>query len=73
VKDDLGLKHDVEAELEWDQSVDARRVGVAVTNRIVTLTGEVPTFAEKWNAQRAVERVAGVVAVVEQDRGRSSR
>jgi osmotically-inducible protein OsmY len=64
VKDDLGLKHDVEAELEWDQSVDARQVGVAVTDGIVTLTGEVPTFAEKWNAQRAVERVAGVVGVV---------
>jgi osmotically-inducible protein OsmY len=62
-KTDLDLKHDVEAELEWDPSVDAHRIGVAVTDGIVTLTGEVKSFAEKWNAERAVERVEGVLGV----------
>jgi osmotically-inducible protein OsmY len=60
LKSDLDLKHDVEAELEWDPSVDARRIGVSVSDGIVTLTGEVSTFAQKWNAERAVERVSGV-------------
>ena len=31
---------------------------------IATLTGEVSTFAEKWNAERAVERVEGVRGIV---------
>jgi len=62
-KTDLELKHDVEAELEWDPSVDAHRIGAAVTDGIVTLSGEVKSFAEKWNAERAAERVEGVLGV----------
>jgi osmotically-inducible protein OsmY len=58
--DDLELKYDVEAELEWDPSVDARKIGVSVTDGVVTLTGEVSSYAERWNAERAVERIAGV-------------
>ena len=61
--DDLVLKRNVEAELEWDPSVDARRIGVSVKDGIVTLTGMVSSFAEKWNAERAVERVAGVAGI----------
>jgi osmotically-inducible protein OsmY len=61
---DLRIKHDVEAELEWEPSVDARLIGVAVTDGIVTLTGEVSSFAQKWNAERAAERVEGVRGVV---------
>jgi osmotically-inducible protein OsmY len=60
LKSDLDLKHDVEAELEWDPSVDARHIGVSVNDGVVTLAGEVSTFAQKWNAERAVERVSGV-------------
>lgn len=63
MKSDLDLKHDVEAELEWDPSVDARQIGVTVTDGIVTLTGEVSSYAHKWNAERAAERVAGVVGI----------
>jgi osmotically-inducible protein OsmY len=60
VKDDRELRKDVERELEWEPSVDERRIGVAVMDGIVTLTGEVSSYAERWNAERAVERVSGV-------------
>jgi osmotically-inducible protein OsmY len=60
MKDDDELRRDVLAELEYDPSIDARKIGVAVEDGIVTLTGEVFSFAEKWNAERAAERVEGV-------------
>ena len=63
MRDDLELKHDVEAELEWDPSVDARQIGVIVKDGIVTLTGEVTSYAQKWNAERAAERVEGVIGI----------
>jgi len=64
MKSDEELRRDVLAELEYEPSIDARKIGVAVEDGIVTLTGEVPSFAEKWNAERAVERVEGVRGIV---------
>lgn len=53
-------------ELEWEPSVDAAHIGVTASNGVVTLTGHVPTYAEKWAAERAAGRVAGVKAVAEE-------
>lgn len=63
-KTDAELRRDVERELEWEPSVDERRIGVAVVDGIVTLTGEVASYAEKWKAERVVERVTGVRGIV---------
>jgi osmotically-inducible protein OsmY len=60
MKSDKQLRREVEQELEWEPSVDERRIGVAVVDGTVTLTGEVSSYGEKWRAERAVERVAGV-------------
>jgi osmotically-inducible protein OsmY len=60
------LRQDVLAELDREPSVDERRVGVAVSDGIVTLSGAVGSFAEKWNAERAVERVDGVRGIANQ-------
>jgi osmotically-inducible protein OsmY len=60
---DLTIKQEVEAELQWEPSVNAAEIGVAVKDGIVTLTGRVPTYAEKMAAARAATRVAGVKAV----------
>ena len=57
------LQKAVLAELEWDPRVDADKVGVAVSGGAVTLTGSVPSYAEKVAAERAVKRVAGVHGV----------
>jgi osmotically-inducible protein OsmY len=60
MKTDGELRRDVEKQLEWDPAIDERRIGVSVIDGVVTLTGEVPTYTEKWKAERAAERVAGV-------------
>jgi osmotically-inducible protein OsmY len=60
MKADDELRRDVEQELEWEPSVDERRIGVSVIEGIVTLTGEVGSYVEKWKAERTAERVAGV-------------
>ena len=64
MKSDSALRRDVERELEWEPSIDERRIGVSAIDGVVTLTGEVSTYAEKWKAERTVERVAGVRGVV---------
>ena len=60
VKSDLDLRNDIEEELRWDSTIDARKIGVAVIDGVVHLTGEVPTYTDKWRAERAVDRVDGV-------------
>jgi osmotically-inducible protein OsmY len=60
---DTELRREVERELEWEPSLDERRIGVSVDGGIVTLTGEVNSYAERWKAERTVERVKGVRGV----------
>lgn len=63
MKSDSELKKDVLSELLWDPLIPEARVGVSVTDGVVTLTGHLDTYAEKVATQRAVERVSGVKAV----------
>ena len=63
MKSDAQLKKDVEAELEWEPSVNATQVGVAVKDGVVTLSGHLDTFLEKHEAEKVVQRVTGVRAV----------
>jgi osmotically-inducible protein OsmY len=63
MKTDSDLKRDVEAELAWDPAVKSSAIGVAAKDGIVTLSGHLDTYPEKWAAERALQRVAGVRAV----------
>jgi osmotically-inducible protein OsmY len=63
MKTDAQLKSDVTRELEWDPSINATNVGVAVKNGVVTLTGHLETYAEKYAVERIVQRVQGVQAL----------
>ena len=63
IRTDAEIKKDVEAELRWNPSIDPTDVAVAVKNGVVTLTGFTRSFSEKWEAERAVKHVAGVVGV----------
>lgn len=57
------IQHDVLAELEWEPSLDASAIGVAVKHGVVTLAGTVESFADKLEAERIAKRVEGVRAV----------
>lgn len=63
MKTDSDLRNDVLTELVWDPVVPEAKVGVAVSEGVVTLTGHLDTYAEKVATKRAVERVAGVKAI----------
>lgn len=63
MKTDSELRRDVERELEWDPSIDARSIGVAAKNGVVTLTGYVSSYSDKWQAERIAKRVAGATAL----------
>ncbi len=63
MKTDAEIRRDVETELQWDPSIDDRRIGVAVSNGVVTLTGDVPHYSGRWAAENVVKRVNGVRAI----------
>ena len=63
MKTDSELRRDVQRELEWDPSIDARSIGVAAKNGVVTLTGYVSSYGDKWQAERIAKRVAGVTTL----------
>lgn len=68
MKTDAQIQQDVIAELKWEPSVNAARIGVEVKNGIVTLAGHAGSYAEKYDAERAAQRVSGVQALaVEMD------
>ena len=66
MKTNTELQRDVMDELEFEPSVNAANIGVAAKNGIVTLTGKVSSYAEKYTATEAAERVFGVKAVTDE-------
>lgn len=63
MKSDSEIKRDVEEELRWDPDIDATDIAVSVANGVVTLSGFVRSYTQKWQAERDAKRVAGVLAV----------
>jgi hypothetical protein len=63
MKDDAEIQRNVATELKWSPDVDETDIAVKVSRGIVTLTGFVHTYPEKFRAEAAVKRVGGVVAV----------
>ena len=63
MRTDTEIRRDVESELQWDPSVDSKKIGVIVNGGVVTLTGEVCHFAGKWAAEDITKRVSGVRAI----------
>jgi len=60
---DEQIQRDVLEEMKWDARLQPNEIGVAVKDGVVTLTGWVDSFAKKWAAERAAERVRGVKAI----------
>lgn len=66
MKSDSQLQRDVMDELKWDPKVDHSQIGVTAKGGVVTLSGFVPTYAEKMVAEKATRRVKGVRAIAEE-------
>ena len=66
MKTDAELQQDVINELKWEPSIKAAEIGVAVKDGVVTLSGYVDTYGEKWAVKHAVARVFGIRAVEEE-------
>ena len=66
MKTDSQLQRDVMTELEWEPRIDAAHIGVAAKAGVITLSGSVPSYWEKYEAVEAAKRVNGVKAVVDE-------
>lgn len=63
---DRSLQQAVLAEFLWEPSITAAHIGVTARDGVVTLTGHVPSFFEKAEAEKAAARVKGVKAVAQE-------
>ncbi len=66
MKTNLELQKDVSDELQFEPAVDPADIGVTAKDGVVTLSGKVKSYAEKWSAVRTAERIWGVKAVVDE-------
>jgi len=56
----LELQKKVLEALDWEPSLDATGIGVAAIGGVVTLTGQVPSYADRLAAERVVKQIIGV-------------
>jgi osmotically-inducible protein OsmY len=66
MKTDTQLQKDVMDEIKWEPSTTAAQIGVTAKDGVVTLTGVVATYAEKWAVEKAAQRVEGVKGLAEE-------
>ena len=66
MSDDRNLQIAVLAELDWEPSITAAHIGVAANAGVITLTGQVESYLQKYAAEAAARRVKGVLAVAEE-------
>lgn len=63
MKTDADIKRNVEEQLRWEPGVDETDIAVAVNVGVVTLAGFAKQYSDKWGAEKAVKRVAGVLGI----------
>lgn len=63
---DKALRQNVMEELDYEPSIESAAIGVTAENGIVTLTGHVPSYAQKLAAERAAWRVKGVRGIAQE-------
>jgi osmotically-inducible protein OsmY len=56
----------VQNELYWESSITAGEISVTTKDGVVALTGSVPNYFEKMEAEHVAGRVAGVMAITEE-------
>lgn len=63
---DTNIREDVMEALEFEPSVDANDIGVAVDRGIVTLTGHVPTYLQRLTVEHLATRIKGVRGIAQE-------
>ncbi|MEW5916369.1 MAG: BON domain-containing protein [Gemmatimonadota bacterium] len=66
MKTDAQIREEIFKELKWEPTIRDIEIGVSVKDGVATLSGNVRTFAQKFAADRAAERVAGVQVVADE-------
>lgn len=65
MKNNVELQADVQNAIKWEPLLSAAEVGVTAKDGVVTLTGDVDSFAKKLEAENAAKRVIGVKVLIE--------
>lgn len=65
MKSDREIQKEVMLELQHDPAISSENIGIAVEDGIVTLTGMVPRYADKYSVEKRTLAVHGVKGVVE--------
>src|SRR5262245_65831855 len=60
---DKDIQQSVLRELDYEPQVRSTEIGVAVKDGIITLSGTVDSYSNRYHAERAAKRVAGVKAI----------
>lgn len=60
MRTDDQIEHDVKDELRWDPQLDDKDIATSVRQGVVTLAGFVKSWSDKYEAEKAAKRVAGV-------------
>jgi osmotically-inducible protein OsmY len=63
MRSDSEIERYVKEELQWDPDLDATDIAVSAKKGVVTLTGFVRSYTDKYEAEAAAKRVAGVAGV----------
>jgi osmotically-inducible protein OsmY len=66
MRSDKDLTADVLEALRWEPSIAAQDIHVTAENGVVTLTGFVPNYADKWAAESTARQMNGVKAIAEE-------
>lgn len=59
------LQKDVQNAIKWEPLLHAAEIGVSVKDGVVTLSGQVDSYAKKSEAEYAAKKIMGVKVVVE--------
>lgn len=65
MRTDLEIQKDLVSQLAWEPFLKSSQIGISVKEGVVTLSGQVDSFAQKLHAEKAVFKVAGVRALAE--------
>jgi osmotically-inducible protein OsmY len=65
MRNNLQLQQDVQNAIKWEPSMRAAEIGVTALDGVVTLSGNVDSYAKKLAAEKATKNVIGVRAIAE--------